>query len=155
MATLHRPTARCPAVSRARVTMPTGVGEVDDESGGRSPTASPFGQIENDRHGTQRLGQPARPRGLLADAAAVQRPGLIPLAGGLAADPELEQDRVRALGALVNAVRPAHVGGMVVRGHDPGRHWTHGGQPVRVGVDEHEIGHVRQQPSDAVGEFGV
>ena len=42
------------------------VGEVDDESGGRSPTSSPFGYIEHDRHGTECLGQPAGPRGLLA-----------------------------------------------------------------------------------------
>jgi len=75
------------------------------------------------------------------------------LPGGLAADPQLEQDRVRALGALVNAVRPAHVGGMIVRGHDPGRHWPDGGQPVRVGVDKHEVGHLGQQPADPVREL--
>jgi hypothetical protein len=91
---------------------------------------------------------------LPAPAAAVKRPGLVALAGGLAADPELEQDRVRALGAVVDAVGPAHVAGMVVRGHDPGRYRSHGGQPVRVGIDQDQFGDRRQQPADPVRELG-
>ena len=130
------------------------VGEVDDEGGGRSPTASPFGQIEHDRHGPERLGQAAGPRRLLPDAAALQRPGLVTLASGLAADPELEQDRVRALGTLVQALGPAHLGGVVVGGHDPGRDRPDHGQPVRVGVDQHQLLDLGQQPPDPVGELG-
>ena len=71
------------------------VGEVDDPGAGVGPLPGPFRDVQHDRHRAQRLGQPARAGRLLADAAALQRPGLVPLPGGLAADPELEQDRAR------------------------------------------------------------
>ena len=77
------------------------VGEVDDPGAGLGPAPGPLGDVQHDRHGAQRLGQAAGAGGLLADAAALQRPGLVPLPGRLAADPQLEQHRAGAVQALV------------------------------------------------------
>jgi hypothetical protein len=62
------------------------VGEVDDPGVRRGQCPDAFGDVEDDRHGPQRLGQPARPGGLLADAAALQREGLVGDARRLPAD---------------------------------------------------------------------
>ena len=80
MATLHRPTARCPASSRARVTMPTGLVKSMIQAPGVGPAPGPLGDVQDDRHGAQRLGQPPGAGRLLADAAALQGPRLV--AGG-------------------------------------------------------------------------
>ena len=90
------------------------VGEVDDPRVGRGPLPGAFGDVQHDRHGAQCLGEPARPGGLLADAAAFQRPGLVPLPGRLAADAQLEQHRARPVQALVQAGRPAQPGRVAV-----------------------------------------
>ena len=76
IATLHRPTARCPAWSSARVTMPTGlVKSMIQASGLVRRTRSAMSRTTG--HGAQRLGEPAGAGRLLADAAALQRPGLV------------------------------------------------------------------------------
>ncbi len=62
-----------------------GVGEVDDPRA-RIGAADPFGDVQDHRDRAQGLRQAARAGGLLADAAALQRPGLVLLAGRLAAD---------------------------------------------------------------------
>ena len=72
------------------------VGEVDDPRVG-CRRADPLGDVEDDRHGAQRLGEPAGAGGLLADAAALQRPGLVLVPGGLTADPQLQEDGVDAV----------------------------------------------------------
>jgi hypothetical protein len=69
---------------------PDGVGEVDEPGAARRPRPRALGDVKHHGHGTQRLGQAARAGGLLAHAAAVERPGLVPLPGGLAADPKLQ-----------------------------------------------------------------
>src|SRR5215475_2282131 len=145
MATLHRPTARCPAVSRARVTMPTGLvksmmnAEGEARRLARSARSSTTGTVRS---------------ALASPPAPVVSCPTQPQASGLAADPELEQDRVRALGALVQALGPAHLGGVVVGGHDPGRDRPDHAQPARVGVDQHQLLDLGQQPPDPVSELG-
>ena len=71
------------------------------QASGRGQLPGPLGDVQHDRHGAQRLGEAARPGRLLADAAELQRPGLVPVPGGLVADPQLEQHRARAVEARV------------------------------------------------------
>ena len=106
IATLHSPTARCPASSSARVTIPTGLVKSTIHASGLA-FCTRDGDVEDDRNGPQRLRQTARTGGLLADAAALERPGLVLAARGLPTDAQLEQDRVRALDARVEVRRRA------------------------------------------------
>ena len=72
------------------------VGEVDDPCvRGRLPHL--LGDVEHDGDRPQRLGQAAGAGRLLPDAAALERPGLVLVAGRLAAHPQLEQHRVHAV----------------------------------------------------------
>ena len=77
------------------------VREVDDPRvrGGELPHA--LRDLEHDRHRTQRLPKAAGAGGLLADAAARERDGLVREARGLAADPDLEEDEVGAVEGAV------------------------------------------------------
>ena len=131
------------------------VGEVDDPCGALRPLPGALGDVEDHRDGAQGLGQPARPGGLLADAAVLQRPRLVALPGRLPADPQLEQDRAGAVEALVQAGRPAHPSRVAERAHDPRRHRADHGEPPRVRVDQGELGDldVAGQPADAVNQF--
>ena len=67
------PTARWPSSSRARVTMPTGLVKSTIHASGAARRRTRLGDVEHHRHGAQRLGEPAGPGGLLADAAALER----------------------------------------------------------------------------------
>ena len=67
-----------------------GVREVDDPAVGRE-RADALGDVEHDRHGAERLREPAEACRLLADAAALQGERLVDDARGLAADTELDQ----------------------------------------------------------------
>ena len=63
------------------------------------------------------------------------------LPGGLAADPELEQDRARARRCPSSRLSVQLTRGRVpVRAHDPGRHRPDRGQPALVGVDQDQLG---------------
>ena len=107
IATLHSPIARCPASSSARVTMPTGLVKSMIHAPGAARRRARSAMSQHDRHGAQRLGEPARPGGLLPDAAELERPGLVPVPGRLAADPQLEQHRAGAVQAVVQVGGPA------------------------------------------------
>ena len=67
------------------------VGEVDDPGAGSGQSGRPLRDVEHHGDGAQRLGEPTRPRGLLADAAALQRERLIRDPGLLAAYPQLSE----------------------------------------------------------------
>ncbi len=95
------------------------VGEVDDPCVLLSPFPDPGGHIEHDRHGAQRLGETARAGGLLADAAAFQWPGFVPVPGCLPADAQLQQHRAGPVHGRVQVGSPGHGGRMPVTGHDP------------------------------------
>ena len=131
------------------------VGEVDDPRV-RVGAAYPFGDVEHDRHRAQRLGEAARAGGLLAHAAALQRPCLVLLPGRLSADAQLEQHRVRAVDPGVE------VGG----GDDPARvplpredapcQPADQLEPFGIRVDEDQLLHGKcvAQPGEPVDEFG-
>ena len=97
IATLHSPTARWPASSRARVTMPTGLVKSTIQASGCGPARGPLGDVEHHRHRAQRLGEAAGAGGLLADAAALERERLVADPGRLAADAQLDQHDVGAV----------------------------------------------------------
>ena len=85
------------------------VREVDDPRSGRRMTPRQLGELEDHRHRPQRLGEAARAGRLLTDRAEPQGEGLVEQARGLSADPELDQDEVRAVdgGARVVGQRQA------------------------------------------------
>ena len=97
MATLHRPIARWPSSSRARVTMPTGLVKSTIQASGsaRRRTSSAMSSTT----GTVRsaLAKPPGPGGLLADQAELVRQRLVDQPGRLAADPQLDQHRGRTV----------------------------------------------------------
>ena len=131
------------------------VGEVDDPGPGVGPLPGPLGDVQHDRHGPQRLGQAARAGGLLADAAALQRPGLVPLPGGLAADPELEQYGAGPVDARIQVRRPADPRRVAVGAHDPGRYRPDRREPALVGIDQGQLGDLERtgEPGHPVDQF--
>ena len=116
MATLHRPIARCPASSSARVTIPTGLVKSMIQASGsarcraRSAMSSTTGTVRS------ALASPPAPVVSWPMQPHCQRPGLVAVAGGLAADPQLQQHGARAVEALVQAGRPAQPGRVAVSG---------------------------------------
>ncbi len=115
-----------------------GVGEVDDP-GVRVGPADLFGDVEHHRYGTQRLGQPARAGGFLADTAALQRPGLVLVACRLPADPQLQQHGVRARHTRREVRGGGHHAAVPLLGEDPPGQPADQLQPVGGGVDQHQL----------------
>ena len=97
IATLHSPTARCPASSSARVTMPTGLVKSTIQASGLGVPAA--ARRRRSTTGTVRsaLASPPGAGRLLADAAALERERLVADPGGLPADPQLDQHDVGAV----------------------------------------------------------
>src|SRR5690606_35015403 len=116
----------------------------------------PFGDVQHDGYGAQRLGQPAGAGGLLPDAAALQRPALVPLAGRLAADAELEEDGVGVRDGRVQVGGGGDGGRVVGAGEDAPGEPAHRLQPVlrRVGQDQFGDREDVPQPGEAVDELG-
>ncbi len=102
---IAQPDRSMPGVEQRPGDDPDRVGEVDDPRVGGGPLAGPLGDVEHYRDRAQRLGEPAGARRLLADAAAIQRPGLVPVPRGLPADPQLQQHRTRAVEPVVGICR--------------------------------------------------
>ena len=92
---------------------PDRVGEVHDPGIRCAPPADVLGQLQDDRHGPQRLGKTTRSGRLLADAAEAVRQRLVRVAGLLTADPQLDQDerrpvdRLGTVGGADETARPA------------------------------------------------
>ena len=87
--------------------MPTGLVKSTIHASGQRPLADQVGDAEHDRHRTQRLGEPARPGGLLAEQAELVRQRLVDEPGGLAADAQLDQHRGGAVDRAVQRRRRA------------------------------------------------
>src|SRR5207248_5869224 len=80
---------------------PDRVGEVDDPRVFGGQLADALGDLEDDRHGSQRLAEAAGTRRLLADASARERDRLVGQASRLSADAKLYEHERRAVeGAL-------------------------------------------------------
>ena len=131
------------------------VGEVDDPGVGRRARPHPLGDVQHDRHRPQRLGESAGPGRLLADAAALQRPGLVAVPGGLTADSKLQKHGARPVDGGVEVGRPGDDRRVPVAGHDPGGERADDRQPLGVRVDQHQFGDldVAGQPGDAVDQL--
>ena len=64
---------------------------------GRRPLGRALGDVEDDRHRPERLGEAAGAGRLLADRPEPRRQRLVDEAGRLAADAQLDEDEVRAV----------------------------------------------------------
>ena len=73
---------------------PHRIGEVDEPGARVGPGRHLLGQLEDDRHGAQRLGQPARADGLLAQTSITDRERLVDVASRLPPDAQLDDDEV-------------------------------------------------------------
>ena len=130
------------------------VGEVDEPRARRGPPPGELGDLQHERHGAQRLGEPARPGRLLSHAAEVERPRLVPVPRRLPADPELDEHRGRAVDPVFGVGGPPDGRLVPVRPHDPRGHRPDRGQPRLVGVDQDQLGDLRREPPEPVGELG-
>src|SRR6266511_535404 len=129
---------------------PDRVGEVDQPGPGGGAAGRLLGDVEHHRHGPQRLGEPARPGGLLADAAELQRQRLVDAPLRLPADAKLDDHEVRAVQRLLEPpgqLQPAAEAGP--REHAAGEAADHL-QALLVGVEQHQL--VHWQPLRAGGE---
>ena len=136
---------------------PDRVREVDDPGALRGALApDALGEIQHDRHGPQRLGEPARARRLLADRAELRRQRLVDEPRRLAADAELDEHEV---GAVDRGVGVAGAGS--ARPGQPSRSSIRAGQPAddlqALGVDVEEDQLVDRQairaPRDALDQL--
>lgn len=131
------------------------VGEVDDPGVRRGPS-DPLGDVEHHRDRTHRLRQAARAGGLLAHAAALQRPRLVLVASGLAADPQLQQHRVRPGHARLQVGGGDDTARVALLGEDPPGQPADQLKAVRVRVDQGELldGQAVAQPREPVDQLG-
>ena len=109
------PTARWPASSSARVTIPTGFVKSTIHASGADELAHALGDLEHDGHRAQRLGEAAGAGRLLADAAAGERHRLVREPRRLAADADLDQDEVGAVDGAVEVVGDEQLAGEALR----------------------------------------
>ncbi len=131
---------------------PDGVREVDDPRAGRGELAGAPGDLEHDRDGAQRLGEPAGAGRLLADAPAAQRERLVAEPGGLPADAELEEHGVGAVERAVEVGRLDQPAAEALAREHPPREARDDLEPRRVDVVEDELGQV--EPVALAGEAG-
>jgi len=117
-----------------------GVREVDDPRVRRGSHA--LGDVEHDRHGAERLREPAGARRLLADAAAGQREGLVGEPRLLPTDPNLDQHEVSSADRRLEVVGDRQATAVTLpREHAP-REPSDDLAPLRVDVVQHELRHV-------------
>ena len=140
MATLHSPTARCPASSSARVTMPTGLVKSTIQASGRGAARTRSAMSSTTGTVRSALASPPAPVVSCPTQPHSSGNGLVRVAGGLAADPQLEQHGVGAVDAGVEvggggAPRP----GCPRVAEDPAREAADELQPLGVRVDQHEL----------------
>ena len=125
------------------------VGEVDDPGIRRGAAAHFVGDVEHDRNRAQRLGEASCACGLLADATAPQRNGLIEVPSGLTTDSQLQEHEVGAVDRLGR--------GRTLRSSSPS---IHGGwrsvhsprRPHRGGWSRDRTGRARRPRSRRAGE---
>ena len=66
------------------------IGEVDDPRMRRGMLSNQLGELESDRYGPKRLGEPAGANRLLTDQVEASRQSLVAESGGLSPDSELQ-----------------------------------------------------------------
>ena len=101
--------------------------------------AHAFGDVEDDRHRAQRLGESTRSGRLLADASAAERDGLVRVARRLPTDADLQEHGRRAVDRRIEIARQRQPAVKAVRLRDALRCAADHLEPSRVGVLEHEL----------------
>jgi hypothetical protein len=134
---------------------PDRVGEVHDPRSRGGAGCHQLGQLEHDRDGAQRLGEAAGAGGLLADAAELEREGLVHHPGPLAADAQLDQDEVGALGGRGQVGGQLQAPWPALAGQDPAGQAADHCQPPGVDVVQHQLVHGQGGlAAEPVGQLG-
>ena len=118
---------------------PDRVREVDDPGIRRAAPADDLRQLEDDGDRPQRLGEPARADGLLADQPEPRRQRLVPETRLLATDTELDEDGVRAVDRGVAVGRQKHTAGEALAGQHPLGEPADDRQPLLVDVQQGDL----------------
>ena len=159
IATLQRPTARWPASSSARVTMPTGFVKSMIHASERGALADAVGDLEHDRDGAESLAEAARTRRLLADAPAGQRDRLVREPRRLAADTDLDEHEIGAVERAVEIAGDEELAVEALAGQHPPGHAADDLATLGVDVVQDELGHVdavalAREAGDELGRVG-
>ena len=118
---------------------PDRVREVDDPGVGRAPTVDVLGERQDHGHGPKRLGEATRPNRLLADAAEPVGERLVGEPGGLAPDPELDEDERRPVDRGVPVGRRGQPAGPAVATEDALGQPGDDREPLGIDVVEREL----------------
>ncbi len=115
-----------------------------------------LGDVEDDRDGSQRLGQSPRAGRLLPDAPEADGNGLVPMTGPLAADPELHDDEIGAVDGPAAVVGRDQDSRPALGLEDPAGQAGHDLEPLGIGIQQHEL--VDDQPvlvtAEALDQLG-
>ncbi len=132
------------------------VGEVDDPRVVGGALAHRLGDVEDDGHRAQRLGEPAGAGGLLPDAVAHQRERLVAGARPLPADAQLQQHCRRAVDRGVAVAREREARRRPALVQDALREAADDVEPLGVGVEQHQLldGQHVAEPCQAVDQLG-
>ncbi len=141
MATLHRPRARWPSSSRAWVTIPTGLVKSTTHAPGAPRVGRLLGDLEDQGHRAEGLGQAARTGRLLAQAAEADRQCLVGVAGRLATHPELHDHEVGTVDGPVPIVGGDEVPGPASSTEHALGEAPYRLQPIPVRIEEDEFVH--------------
>ena len=138
MATLHSPTARCPASSSARVTMPTGLVKSTIHASGLAFSTR---EAMSRTTGTVRRALASPPAPVVSCPTQPHSSGQVSswLRASLAAHPELEEHGVRAGHARVEIRRRGEDSRLAMALEDPPTEAADQRQPVLGGVDQDQL----------------
>ena len=118
---------------------PDRVREVDDPGARRRAPVDLLGDVEDDRHGPERLREAAGAGRLLADRAEPRRQRLVDEAGRLAADAELDEDEVGAVERAVAVAVWIEPAGPAEPGQHPPGEAADDLEPLGVDVEQDEL----------------
>ncbi len=114
-----------------------------------------LGDVKDDRHRPEGLGKAAGTGRLLADRAVARWEGLVEIAGGLAADPELDEDEVGAVEGGIGVRREDETAGPVQPVQHSPREPSDDLDPIGIRVQQDQLvnGHAIVAESEALDQF--
>jgi hypothetical protein len=118
---------------------PDRVGEVDDPRIRRCSAPNLVCDVEHHGHRSESLGEPSCARGLLADASAPQRNGLVEVACRLTTDAQLQKDEIRTVNRLGEVGRRGQLPVPLTTTGDPSADTGDNVETGRVRVAQHEL----------------
>jgi hypothetical protein len=130
--------------------------EIDDPGVFRSQPGDPFGNLQDHWHRTECLGQAASTRGLLAQAATLQREGLVQRSRRLSSNPQLDQYHSGICHGLVKIKCGRDLPGIAVFVQDPLRNPADEREPLRCRISQYELINRDEvlQPGDPIDQLG-